>query len=295
MCCIHNIETFEDFAQGSLVRTIDKLGSAAVWLTPRDMDIGGGRMKLHEIDRLKDFPNAEVLAVSGLDQEGFEYLIRTYGSRFKILQLFKNKLVEDWSLLSTLPDLEYLYYFFNQRIDRLWDMTNNKKLKGISIMDFSRLKTLQGIEAAENLEYFSLGNAVWDRCEVDSYRYFAETNVRYLSFSGRKILDRDPRYLVSMKKLEAFRGVMHGLSREQFAWVKANAANDLDIGPKITHWRNSETRELYPVAVFPWKGQRSYSLENNEARYARDVEKFNALVQQYRGVSYEALFPDKAE
>ena len=117
MNLIDSIEKFEFFAQGNFVRTMDQLGSAAVRLVPGNVDIGGGRMQLHEIDALKKFPDAEILTVSGLDQAGFEYLIQNYGKQFKVLQFFKNKLVEDWSLLGTLPDLEYVYYFFNQRLE----------------------------------------------------------------------------------------------------------------------------------------------------------------------------------
>ena len=256
MSYIENAEMFYQFSRGDYLRDIDKLGASGIWLKPEDMDVGGGRMKLHEIDKLKDYPKAEVLTISGLDQEGFEYFIKNYGKQFKIIQFFKNKKVQDWSLLSTLPDLEFLYYFFNQRIECLWDMTENKKLKGIVLLDFSRLKSLSGIEKAENLEYFCLGNAVWDKWDIDSYRYFADTNVRYLSFRGKKILDNDPSYLASMKKLERVEGIMYGLSKEQVAWVKANAVNPLDIGPKFT----------------------------------RDVEQFNAMVEQFRGVPYESLF-----
>lgn len=290
MSYIENVEMFDRFSRGEYVRDINKLNDTAIWLKPEDMDVGGGRMKLYEIDKLKDYPNSDIISITGLDQEGFEYFIKNYGKQFKIIQFFKNKKVQDWSLLATLPDLEYLYYFFNQGIERLWNMTENKKLRGISILDFSRLKSLKGIETAENLEYFCLGNAVWDKCEVDSYRYFADTNVRYLRFWGKKILDRNPSYLVSMKKLKGFQGVMQGLSREQFAWVKANAVNPLEIGPTIATRTDLETKSPYCVAVFPWKGQRSYKLESSEQRFARDVEQFNALVEQFRGVPYESLF-----
>lgn len=291
MSYINNIDDFIQFAQGNFARRQHQLGQAAVRLIPKDMDIGGGRMQLHEIDALKDHPDAEILSVSGLDQQGFEYLIQNYGRQFKILQFFKNKRVEDWSALGQLPDLEYVYYFFNQRIERFWDMRNNKKLRGISILDFSRLKTLSGIETAENLEYFCLGNAVWDKSEVDSFRYFADTNVRFLCFAGKKILDREPAYLARIPRLEQIYGVLRGCSREQFAWVKANAANDLNIGPMIGQGQDLKTLELYQEVRFPWKGQRSYKLEGNEAKYSRDLAQFQALVDQYRGVPYEMLFP----
>lgn len=206
-----------------------------------------------------------------------------------MLHFFKNKKVEDWSLLGTLPQLEYLFYFFNQRIQKFWDMRNNTSLKAIVIKDFSRLKTLDGIQNAKNLEYFLLGNAVWDTAEVDSYKYFAHTGVRYLAFTGRKILDPSVEYLAHMPRLEAFHGLLYRSSIEQAAWVKANAAPTLKLQPQLRSWEKSPEETVTDVH-FPWK-QRSYTLEGKQARYARDLAKFETLTAQYRGVPYEQAFP----
>ena len=169
-------------------------------------------------------------------------------------------------------------------------MSNNRKLKGIVIKDFSRLKTLDGIQTAPNLEYFLLGDAVWDTSEVDSYRYFAHSNVRYLAFTGKKILDEDPSYMITMPKLEAFDGLLRRCSIEQAAWVKANSVSGLDTGPIVLRWEDPDTGPQAEVR-FPWKRQRFYPLYGNEARYQRDLAKFEKLVEQYRGIPYDAAFP----
>ena len=70
------------------------------------MDIGGGRISIPEIDVLAEHPEAEAVRISGLRQDTFEYFIQTYGQRLRAIHFFKNKLVEDWSLLGTLPKLE---------------------------------------------------------------------------------------------------------------------------------------------------------------------------------------------
>lgn len=43
--------------------------------------------------------------------DSFEYFIKTYGAQLKAIRFFKNKLVEDWSLLGTLHKLEYIHFF----------------------------------------------------------------------------------------------------------------------------------------------------------------------------------------
>ena len=54
------------------------------------------------------------------------YLKATYiESSISNSSFFKNKGVEDWSLLGTLPELEGLYWFHNQKITKFWDMSRN--------------------------------------------------------------------------------------------------------------------------------------------------------------------------
>lgn len=86
----------------------------------------------------------------------------------KAIRFFKNKLVEDWSLLGTLPNLEYVDCFANQRISSLWDMSGNTSLTGLCIKDFSRLSSIEGIATAPALKEFIIGNAIWDKMVIES-------------------------------------------------------------------------------------------------------------------------------
>ena len=131
-----------------------------IWIKPFDMDVSGGKITKEEIDELDQYETIEILIITGLRQDTFEYFIKKYGYKVKTIHFFKNKLVEDWSLLQSLPQLEFIYWFHNQRITKLWDMSNNDKLKGLCLEDFTRLNDLSGIEKAKNLEIFSMGDAV---------------------------------------------------------------------------------------------------------------------------------------
>ena len=79
-------------------------------------DVGGGITSIEEIDIIREYPNAKSLIISGLKQETFEYLIQNYGNQFKAISFWKNKLVTDLSPLGNLKGLEYLHYFWNQRL-----------------------------------------------------------------------------------------------------------------------------------------------------------------------------------
>ncbi len=191
-------------------------------LRQENMDIGGGTISKDDIDKLKEYPETEILTISRLNQDTFEYFINTYGKKLRAVRFFKDKLVRDWSLLGQLPQLEFVYFFHNQRIDSLWDMSQNISLKRLEIKDFCRLKTLVGIEKAPNLEWFGIGNATWSTSVVDSFKYFKGTKVKYLSFFGKRIEDNDLSFLSDMEHLEQFDFPSNFYSTEQVAWIVSN-------------------------------------------------------------------------
>lgn len=64
-----------------------------LWLREEKMDIGGGKIRIEDIDRLKDYPNTDVVTISGLHQATFEYFIKTYGRQFKAIRFLKISLL----------------------------------------------------------------------------------------------------------------------------------------------------------------------------------------------------------
>ncbi len=154
-------------------------------------DVGGGTTSIEEIDIIQEYPNAKSLIISGLNQESFEYLIQNYGNQFKAISFWKNKLVTDLSPLGNLKGLEYLHYFFNQRVTDLWDMRKNENLRGLAIYDFSRLHSIEKIVTAPNIEYFSLGNRVWAKMDIESLKPLIQSNVSHFAWWGNKVLDND--------------------------------------------------------------------------------------------------------
>ena len=60
----------------------------------REDDIGGGKITTTDIDRLKAYLDAEVVTISGLQQDTFEYLIKTYGKQLKAIRFSKINLLK---------------------------------------------------------------------------------------------------------------------------------------------------------------------------------------------------------
>ena len=288
--------TFEQFCDGEFCVDPRSHEDKILWLHEAAMDIGGGKISVGEIDVLAEHPEAEAVRISGLRQDTFEYFIQTYGQRLRAIHFFKNKLVEDWSLLGTLPKLEYVYWFANQRIDRLWDMSGNTALKGLCVSDFTRLHSIEGIQAAPALRYFCFKDAVWDTSEVESFSPLAHTGVTHLMFGAKRITDGSLEFLEKMPSLELFDFPLNQFTTEQAAWAVANFPKLQGFGlcakrddTVYKSGPNGEHLEL-PGAYIVGKRKPALSYEKDAARIQKYVDQFEALKEKYRGIPYSEAF-----
>ena len=76
--------------------------------------------------------------------------------RYFFISFWKNKNVEDLSLLGSLKNIKYIHYFYNRKAADLWDMSGNTDLIGLSIYDFSKLHDISKIETSANLVNFQI-------------------------------------------------------------------------------------------------------------------------------------------
>ncbi len=261
-------------------------------LKEENPDIGGGRIRMSDIDRLRDYPNEDTVTISGLRQDTFEYFINTYGNQFKAIRFFKNKFIEDWSLLGTLPNIQYLYFFFNQRIDQFWDMSTNHALTGLAVMDFSRIKNIELVNTAPRLEDFRIGNEIWSTMVIDSFMPLAGTPIRHLSCTAKNIMDQDLSFLDSMPYLETFNFTTNLFTTEQVAWI---AANHPEVsGCSITPYTGYPTDEK-PDSDGWVVGKRKPFLKyiGNEEKISKYEKTFNELKIKYKGISYHDAFPNR--
>ena len=264
----------------------EKLQTQLHLRTP-NIDVTGGTIRREDIDLLAQYPEVRSVSVSGLRQDTFVYFVQRYGRQLRYIDFFKNKLVEDWSLLGTLPELEGMHFFHNQRITSLWDMRGNTALKALVIEDFTRLHDLSGLETAPALEWFSIGDAAWSTTVIDSLSCCRGTGIRRLGFSGKAIRDMDLSFLREMPALEMFDFAPNLLTTEQVAWIVGNCPHlkgrSLASAIKIT-W-HGKTDEGYDVPAVMVVGKRKPTLpvEGNEQRIQRYLQRFEAAVEQYRG------------
>lgn len=284
--------SFDSFVRGTFDYDRETQANIGLWLREEKMDISGGTISKEDIDKLKNYPDIDVVTVSGLHQDTFEYFIKTYGKQFKAIRFFKNKLVEDWSLLGTLTQLEYVYFFFNQRISSLWDMSRNFSLTNLCIEDFSRLSSIKKIETAPSLKEFRIGNAVWNKMVIESLMPLANTGIEKFMFYGKSIIENDYSFLADMPNLKQFNFPTNMLTTEQVAWIVANFP-DLDgfslKAKRDCDWHDSSMNKV-PGTLIVGKRKPLMITQGNEKRIERYVENFELLKQKYKGIPYKQAF-----
>ena len=264
----------------------DRRNNTQLVLKAADADVSGGKIKTSDIDILADYPDVKSVTVFGLSQDTFEYFIKTYGRQLRYISFFKNKSVEDWSLLGELPELEGLYWFHNQKIAKMWDMSRNYALRAAALDDFTRLHDLSGVEKAPSLEWFGYGDAVWSTSEIDSLKPFRGTKIRRISFSGKKIRDMDISFIPDLKELEVFDFPTNLFTTEEVAWLSAKCPNlkGYSLKPYVEYKTFDERTKKTDVPAVIIVGRRKPSLvvEGNEERIAAYAAKFNRLAEKFR-------------
>lgn len=287
--------SFESFVSGNFDYDKTTRTHNSLWLREENMDIGGGKITIADIDKLKKYPDTEVVTISGLKQDTFEYFIKTYGKQLKAIRFFKNKFVEDLSLLGTLPHLEYLYFFANQRVTALWDMTENKSLSSLCIEDFSRLTSIRGVETAPALKEFRIGNAIWNTMVLDSLMPLSNSKIERLSFTGRAIGDNDFSFLETLPELKVFDFATNVFTTEQVAWIAANCplAEGYALKAKVDCMLSDSNEHLVdvPKSIIVGKRKPVLKVKGNEEKIQKYVDSFEKLKKKYKGMSYKVAFP----
>ena len=83
--------------------------------------------------------NTEILEICGMNQQSLEYFVQHYGKFYRYLSFFKCQLIQDFSPLEDLTNIEEVDIYWNIRADKLWNFRKNGALKTISISDAKKL------------------------------------------------------------------------------------------------------------------------------------------------------------
>ena len=208
-------------------------------------DLSGGKISKSRIDTLDDLEGEDILTVSGLVQDTFEYLIQKFGHKFRVINFWKCPRVEDFSPIESLENIEYITYFWNQRVTRLWNFKKTPKLLGLRFDDFTRLNSLIDLEDASSLVELGFGNKVWSKYKVDSLAPLATlTDLEHLSISAKKIADERIEPIAALKNLKTLTFPTNLFTTEQVAWLKARLPNTVESSVLNAFWTRDKSLNI---------------------------------------------------
>jgi hypothetical protein len=252
-----------------------------VWLRQEDMDVGGGRISREDIDKISDHADRSRIMISGLRQDTFEYFVRKYGGELRYVYFFKNKLIEDFSLLRRCKNLILADFFHNQRVEKLWDMSGNTSLKGLRLSDFSRLHTLRGVETAPHLEHLYFGDAVWPKSRLGDVNILRKCRLKSFAFWGKAIDEIDLRLFSHLPSLEVFDFPSNLFDTDEIAYLAA-------ITPQLTGYslrpfiRFEHRSETDADTLIVGKRKPFLSSKTDARRIEAYVQEFKSAVARYQ-------------
>lgn len=168
-----------------------------------------------------------------------------------------------------------------QLLSDLWDMRKNENLRGLAIYDFSRLHSIEKIVTAPNIEYFSLGNEVFSKMDIESLKPLIHSNITHFRWRGNKILDNDFSCLAQskIKELDVYIG---DFRMEELAKLVASIPGLRGTATKPY----KEFGILYPGKETNYyclcKGKRNLIKGRDEEKLEKYLSDFERLVEKYR-------------
>jgi hypothetical protein len=103
--------------------------------------------------------NVKHIQASSLTQDEFDIFVKEYADNYESIYFFQNPKVKDLSALSCLKNVKFLLFYNFRAAKQLWDMTNNRALKGLFISNSSKLiynlSAIANVPALEELLLFS--------------------------------------------------------------------------------------------------------------------------------------------
>lgn len=141
--------------------------------------------------------------------------------------------------------------------------------------------SIEEIASAPKLEYFSIGNAVWSRMELESLKPLVSSSVRHFAWSGDKILDNDFMCLTKSRIQELDLNISR-FRMDELARLVAGIPG-LKGEATVPYWemgyRDGDVRERY---YFLCKGKRRLKKGTDDDKLEKYLNDFQRLVEKYR-------------
>lgn len=225
------------------------------------------------VDVLTNYPEVKRLQICNIGQKGFEKLIDVYGEQFEYISFFHCPLICDLSALSVLTKLRCISFRWNNKATKLWDMSNNRELRGIYLSDFSKVKDFDELITAKALRELFITGGMWKKFEINSLKSIGKLeNLEYLGLVFLNVIDNDISPLFKLQNLKKIRLDESDFPVEYYAMLAAKLPNtDCDCFKGfIENSNNSDGKDIWIV------GKRKPKLSKT-----KDALKIKKLIQEF--------------
>lgn len=224
--------------------------------------------------------NAEILQICGMNQQSLEYFVQHYGKSYRYLSFFKCQLIQDFSPLEDLENLEEVSLYWNIRADKLWNFKKNTSLRTISISDAKKMtlkpELLKTSDVMENV-YFS--GSVFNNYPMESLECFVGMpSLKHLCLNKIRLNNKNLDTLKGIPALERFDFDAGMFTTEEIAWIVAKYPN---LSGKCLCAYNTEDALLNDVRVCGFR-KPGLDLPQHQKRLEKYIAQFNALVEKYK-------------
>ena len=224
--------------------------------------------------------NREILEICGMNQQSLEYFVQHYGKTYRYLSFFTCQLIQDFSPLEDLENLEEVSLYWNIRADKLWNFDKNISLKAIGISDAKKL-TLNPelLRTSKVLETVCFSGSIFNNYPMESLECFAGmSSLKHLWLNNIRLNNKDLSVLKSLNALERFDFDAGMLTTEEIAWIVAKYP---DLSGKCLCAYNKEDALLNDVRVCGFR-KPGLDLPQHQKRLDKYIAQFDALVEKYR-------------
>lgn len=222
----------------------------------------------------------EILEICGMNQASLEYFVQHYGKTYRYLSFFKCQLIQDFSPLEDLTNLEEVSLYWNIRADRLWNMERNVSLRSINISDAKRI-TLKPelLKTSKVMENVIISGSIFNNYPMESLDCFSGMPaLKHLWLNNIRLNDKNMDVLKTLSALERFDFDAGMLTTEEIAWIVAKYP---DLSGKCLCAYNEEDALLNDVRVCGFR-KPGLDLPQHQKRLDKYVAQFNDLVEKYR-------------
>lgn len=222
----------------------------------------------------------EILEICAMNQQSLEYFVQHYGKSYRYLSFFKCQLIQDFSPLEDLHNLEEVSLYWNIRADKLWDFNKNASLRTISISDAKKMTLNPELLKTSNvLETVCFSGSIFNNYPMESLECFAGMPaLKHLWLNNIRLNNKSLDALKSMPALERFDFDAGMFTTEEIAWIVAKYP---DLSGKCLCAYNKEDALLNDVRVCGFR-KPGLDLPQHQKRLDKYIAQFNALVEKYK-------------